>query len=55
MYKILANGIAYLGSKYVRKAQPEKVHWTRMPPVLLFPICFIGFWEFTQDLIDSTK
>uniref|UniRef100_A0A0A9G8X5 Uncharacterized protein n=1 Tax=Arundo donax TaxID=35708 RepID=A0A0A9G8X5_ARUDO len=21
-----------------------------MPPVLLFPVRFIGFWKFTQDL-----
>jgi hypothetical protein len=44
---------AYLGSNYVRKAQPEKVHWARMPPVLLFAICFIRFWNFTQDLDDD--
>jgi hypothetical protein len=52
-FNLRAIGIAYLGSNYVRKAQPEKVHWARMPPVLLFPICFIRFWNFTQDLDDD--
>jgi hypothetical protein len=47
--------VVYLGSDYVWKAQPEKVHWTRVPPVLLFPICLVGFREFTQDLENGAK
>lgn len=41
----------YLRRYDSRKAKPEKLHRTRMPPMLLLPISFEGLGDFTKDLI----
>jgi len=47
--------LPYLRTEYVNKAQAEQLHWTWMPSVLLFLVCFIGLWEFTKALQEGVR